>query len=69
MKTEFLPLTVNGSKVYSGFGERFAAGLIDAFVILPLAFLLLWLQSFDRNLAILIAIPAATFYALYNVYL
>lgn len=65
---EFLPITINDQKVYAGFWKRFCAGFADAFVIMPLAFLFVCLEGFDRNLAIAITIPSSILFAMYNVF-
>ena len=65
---DFLPTSLNGERVYAGFWKRFCAGWVDAFIILPLAFLFLWLEGFDRTLAIFITIPASMLFAMYHVY-
>ena len=65
---DFLPIVSNGTRVYAGFWKRFCAGFIDAFIIMPLTFLLLWLEGFDRTLAIIITIPSSILFAMYNVY-
>jgi len=65
---DFLPIRSNGQKVYAGFWKRFCAGFADAFIILPLAFLFVWLEGFDRTLAIAITIPSSILFAMYNVY-
>jgi uncharacterized RDD family membrane protein YckC len=65
---EFLPITSNGQRVYAGFWERFCAGWVDAFIIMPLAFLFVWLEGFDRTLAIAITIPSSVLFAMFNVF-
>jgi uncharacterized RDD family membrane protein YckC len=65
---EFLPLEIQGKCVYGGFWKRFCAGFVDAFVILPLAYLFIWLESFDKNMAILITIPSTALFSMYHVY-
>ena len=65
---DFLPITSDGKRVYAGFWKRFCAGWVDCFVLLPLGFLFTWLRGFDRNLAILIAIPQVALFSMYNVY-
>ena len=65
---EFLPIMSNGQKVYAGFWKRFCAGWVDAFIIIPLALMLVWLEGFDRTLAIVITIPSSILFAMYNVY-
>lgn len=65
---EFLPVISDGNRVYAGFWKRFCAGWVDAFAIMPLAFLFAWLEGFDKNLAILITIPSTVLFAMYHVY-
>jgi uncharacterized RDD family membrane protein YckC len=65
---EFLPLEIQGKRVYGGFWKRFCAGFVDAFVLLPLAYLFIWLESFDKTMAILIIIPSTTLFAMYHVF-
>ena len=65
---EFLPITIDGGRVHAGFWKRFCAGWVDAFVILPLAFSFIWLEGFDRTLAIVITIPSTVLFGMYNVY-
>ena len=65
---EFLPIISDGKRVYAGFWKRFCAGWVDIFVILPLAYLLIWLESFDKNIAILLVIPSTALFAMYHVY-
>ena len=65
---EFLSIISNGKRVYAGFWKRFCAGWVDIFVILPLAYLLIWLESFDKNIAILLVIPSTALFAMYHVY-
>lgn len=64
----FLPLKIDGLNVYAGFWYRFCAGFIDALILMPLAFALIWLQGLDRMLALVIAIPSAALFTLFNVY-
>lgn len=65
---EFLPIISDGKRVYAGFWKRFCAGWVDAFVLLPLAYFLIWLESFDKNIAILLVIPSTALFAVYHVY-
>jgi uncharacterized RDD family membrane protein YckC len=65
---EFLPIILDGKRVYAGFWKRFCAALVNGFVILPLMFLCIWLKNFDRNLAIFITIPSTALFCIYNVY-
>jgi uncharacterized RDD family membrane protein YckC len=65
---EFLPVEFNGYRVYAGFWKRFCAGWVDAFAIMPLAFLFVWLESFDKNLAIPVTILSTTLFSMYHIY-
>ena len=66
---EFLPIiSGDGKRVYAGFWPRLCAGFVDAFVLLPLVYLLIWLESFDKNIAIFITIPSTALFAMYHVY-
>ena len=65
---DFLPIKSNAQKVYAGFWKRFCAGFADTLIIMPLAFLFVWLEGFDRTLAIGITIPASILFAMYNVF-
>jgi len=65
---DFLPITSNGERVYAGFWKRFCAGVADAFIIVPLAFFFVWLEGADRTLAIVITIPSAIVFSMYNVF-
>lgn len=65
---DFLPITLDGQRVYAGFWKRFCAGWVDAFIIFPLVFLFIWLKRFDRTLAIIITIPSSILFAMYHVY-
>ncbi len=63
---EFLPIRSNGQTVYAGFWRRLCAGFADVFIIMPIAFFLVWLEGFDRTLAIAITIPSSILFAIYN---
>ena len=65
---KFLPITSNGVRVYAGFWTRFCAGFADAFILLPLVFLFVWLEGLDRTLAIAVTIPSSILFAMYHVY-
>ncbi|MHC4260497.1 MAG: RDD family protein [Planctomycetota bacterium] len=65
---DFLPITLSGERVYAGFWKRLCAGFADAFIVVPLVFLFVWLEGFDRTLAILITIPSSILFAMYSVY-
>ncbi len=65
---EFLPIEKDHMRVYAGFWSRFGAGLIDALILLPLSYLLVWLEGFDRTMALIITIPSSILFSMYNVY-
>ncbi len=67
MSMDFLPIYSNGEKVYAGFWKRFCAGVADAFILMPLAFLFIWLEGFDRTIAIVITIPSSVLFWMYHV--
>jgi uncharacterized RDD family membrane protein YckC len=64
---EFLPVEFEGNRVYAGFWKRFCAGWVDAFALMPLIFLFMWLESFDKNLAILVTILSTTLFSMYHI--
>ena len=65
---EFLPITSNEQKVYAGFWKRFCALVADAFILLPLIVLFIWLEGFGMTLAIVIRIPWSILFAMYHVF-
>jgi len=65
---EFLPIMINGELVYAGFWKRFCAGMIDVFILLPLMVLLIWVQGYDRMLAISLVIPGSILVVIYYVF-
>jgi uncharacterized RDD family membrane protein YckC len=64
---EFLPVQFNGYPVYAGFWKRFCAGLVDGFALMPLFALFMWIESFDKNLAILATILYTTLFSMYHI--
>jgi uncharacterized RDD family membrane protein YckC len=65
---EFLPVEFEGNRVYAGFWKRFCAGFIDAFSLMPLMFLFMWLETLDKNLAILVTILSTTLFSMYHIF-
>jgi uncharacterized RDD family membrane protein YckC len=67
---EFLPIRSksSGHRVYAGFWKRFCAGFADTLVLMPLGGLFVWLEGFDRTLAIVIMVPASILFSMYNVF-
>jgi uncharacterized RDD family membrane protein YckC len=53
---------------YATFWQRLAAAWIDAFVLLPLTFIQLWLESISKTAAIVLVIPMSAAYCAYTVY-
>jgi len=64
---EFLPVKMNGKKVYVGFWKRFLAIFIDLLVLLPVIFLFEWLKSFNITMAIKVAILSSILFSMYHV--
>ncbi len=65
---EFLPLRIEGRRVYAGFWKRFCAGAADGIIFIPITFLFSYIGSLDKILAIAITIPSSLLFALYTVY-
>ena len=65
---EFLPIRLDGQKVYAGFWKRFCAGFADGLILMPLVVFFVWIEGFDRTLAIAITIPSSIMYAMYHVF-
>jgi uncharacterized RDD family membrane protein YckC len=53
---------------YATFWQRFAASLVDTFVLLPLIFTQLWLESLSRAAAFFLVIPMTAAYCTYTIY-
>jgi len=68
----FLPLEINGNKVYAGFWKRFCASFIDALIIVGVTFPLmktLDLYGSDRSLTIVLSVFRFLLMHMYTVYL
>ena len=52
---------------FAGFWQRFFAGWIDFFVLLPFTILFYWLGSFSRTLSFIFLVPHALLYFGYTV--
>jgi uncharacterized RDD family membrane protein YckC len=68
----FLPLEINGNKVYAGFWKRFCASFIDALIIVGVTFPLmktLDLYGSDRSLTIVLSVCRFLLVHMYTVYL
>jgi uncharacterized RDD family membrane protein YckC len=65
---EFLPLRIEGQRVYAGFWKRFCAGIVDLITILPIVLLFNYIGSFDKITAIFIIIWQFIFFTMYTVY-
>ena len=53
---------------YATFWQRFAAAWIDVFVLLPLVFIHVWLESISKAAAIVLVIPMTAAYCAYTIY-
>ena len=65
---EFLPLLIDGEKVYAGFWCRLGAAIIDMFLWVPIVFLAHKLQSINIPIAVFIVILQAFSFAIYSIY-
>ena len=65
---DFLPLEIDGKRVYAGFWKRFWSIWADFLVLLPFALLFAWIEGFNRTLAIVLVVPAAFLFSFYSVY-
>jgi uncharacterized RDD family membrane protein YckC len=53
---------------YATFWQRFAAAWIDVFVLLPLVFIQVWLESISKTAAIILVIPMTAAYCAYTIH-
>jgi len=53
---------------YATFWQRFAGMWIDVFVLLPLVFFQVWLESLSKTAAIILVIPMTAAYCAYSIY-
>jgi uncharacterized RDD family membrane protein YckC len=53
---------------YATFWQRFAAIWVDVFVLLPLVFLQVWLESISKAASIILVIPMTAAYCTYTIY-
>jgi len=65
---EFLPIEKDGFKVYAGFWQRLGAGIIDAIFLIPVLYLLYYLEGASIVAAIIAAIVASLWFSVYTVY-
>jgi uncharacterized RDD family membrane protein YckC len=67
---DFLPIKINGKRVYAGFWKRFFASCIDFLIIMSLFILYMRLDmnGFRKTLALVIVIPPSILFSIYNVY-
>lgn len=65
---DFLPLAIDGKRVYAGFWKRFCSIWVDVLVLLPFAFLFTWSEGFNRTLAIILAVPSTVLFPFYSIY-
>ncbi len=64
----FLPILINGKKVYAGFLERLFAGFIDFLIAIPFLYLFSYLQAINIFIAIIAIIINASFFSIYTVF-
>lgn len=64
----FLPVELNGNRIYATFIQRFGAGLIDVIVLLIIIIPFLNLQSINFNLAAIIEIGVLSIFIVYNIF-
>ena len=65
---EFLPIVIDGERVYAGFWKRLGAALIDMIVWVPVAYIVFKLQGISLSTAITATIFQGFFYSIYSVY-
>ena len=65
---EFLPIEKDGFKVYAGFWQRFGAGIVDVIVLIPVAYILYYLEGISISAAIIAAFISSALYSIYTVY-
>jgi len=65
---EFLPIEINGEKVFAGFWKRLGAAIIDIIVFLPVMFISYYIQSISMLNAILITTILAPLYYGYIIF-
>jgi len=53
---------------YATFWQRFAAAWVDCFVLLPLMFIQVWLESISKVAAIVLVVPMTAAYCAYTIY-
>jgi uncharacterized RDD family membrane protein YckC len=73
MSNKIIPIKINGinENIYSGFWSRLGANLLDGLILIPASFLLLFINSFNKNIYFITAIPNLLFIFIfwYNIFL
>jgi uncharacterized RDD family membrane protein YckC len=64
---EFLPIQINGRKVYAGFWKRFFAGFVDMLVFLPFMFLFHFMDGISIAAAMICAVLSGLLYSVYSI--
>jgi len=54
---------------YAGFWKRFFSLALDFIILMPVSILILWVESFSKNIHMLFIIPHAILYLGYNIYM
>jgi uncharacterized RDD family membrane protein YckC len=65
---QFLPVRIDGQKVYAGFWRRFCSAWVDVAILIPVTIFYVWLAGLDKTLAIFIAVPYFILSTLYFVF-
>jgi uncharacterized RDD family membrane protein YckC len=66
--TSFLPIEIDGTKIYAGIWQRFGAGIVDAVILIPLAYLLNYLAGLSVITAIIVAVITNLLYSVYTIF-
>jgi len=66
---EFLPILIDGNKVYAGFWKRFWAAIADIAVWYPFAFIVYNLQSINIPAAMVASVIGLFFFSAYSIFL
>jgi uncharacterized RDD family membrane protein YckC len=71
MSNKIIPIKINGinENIYSGFWSRLGANLLDGLILIPTSFLLLFINSFNKNIYFITVIPNLLFIFWYNIFL
>lgn len=65
---EFLPLEIDGQKVYAGFWKRFWAGLIDSLVLIPFVYIFFLIEGVSMPIAMLTTVISTILFSAYSIF-